>query len=113
RVDSAELQHAFRAVGKMTEHRQQVRHNQFIALPNRMQEFSAREYTGNVAKPTLEHFDINPESEDLQPADLDPLPPVGRGVGIQIGAGETLKADMMGPSEIVFRQQFFDGKITL
>ena len=78
RVDAAEFEHAFRAVLEPAEHGQQIGHDDFVALPDVVQDFAAGKNAGDVAEPALQHFDVNAEREHIQPADLDPLPPMRR-----------------------------------
>ena len=99
RVDAAKLEHAFRAIGKLAKHGEQIGNDNFVALPDGVQNFAAGEHAGDIAQPALENFDVNAEGEHVQSADLDPLPPMRRRVGIQIGAGETLQPDMVRAAE--------------
>ena len=99
-------------MAKRAENGQQIRDDDFVALPHRRAAtLPARKNAGDVAEPALQDLDVNPERENIQPADLDPLPPMRRRVGVQISAGETLQADVMRPAEIILGEQFFHEQI--
>ena len=76
-----------------------------------MQDFSARIHAGDIAEPALKHFNVDAESENIQAADLDPLPPMRRRVRVQICAGETLQANVVRAAEIIFSEQFLHEQI--
>src|SRR4051812_41459960 len=106
RVDAAELENAFRAVRELAEHRQHVGHDDFVAVPDRVQDFAPRENAGDVPEPALENLDVDAEGENVQPADLDPLPPMRWRVCVEVGAGETLEPDVVRMAEVIFGEQF-------
>src|SRR5205807_4227662 len=72
-VDAAELEDAFGAVGKFAQDRDQIRNDDFVPLPDGVQDFSARVNAGDIAEPALKHFDVDAEGEHVEAADLDPL----------------------------------------
>ena len=51
-------------------------HDHFVALSHRVDDFPTRIHASDIAQPALDHFNVNSEREHVQPADLDPLPPM-------------------------------------
>src|SRR5438045_1517469 len=65
RVDAAELEDAFGAVGKFAQERNQIRNDDFVALPDGVQDFAARINAGDIAEPALTHFNGDAERENM------------------------------------------------
>src|SRR6267143_1659852 len=107
RIDTAKLQHSFGPVIKSAKDGQQIGNDDFVALADWVNDFSAREDTCDLAKPALQHFDVNPECEHVEPADFDLLPPMRRNGRIRIIAGKTLQSHMMRTADVTFSQEFF------
>src|SRR4030095_7624837 len=82
------------------------------ALTQRVHNLSARENAANVAKPALQHFDINPKRKHVQSAELDPLSPMGRSFGIQIIARETLQSHVMRSPYVIFSKDLLYQQIS-
>src|SRR6266404_5994669 len=110
-INSAELQHAFRAILKTALNREQIGNDHTVAFSNRTNDFTAREDAGDVTEPTLQNFDVNSQRERVESANLNLLPPMRRSVGIQVIAGETLQPHMMRTSDVIFSQNLFDQQI--
>src|SRR5947199_4944193 len=83
RIDTAKLQHSFGAVIESAKDRQQIGNDDFIALADWVDDFSAREDTVDFAKPALEHFDVNPECEHVSPLILILCRPCGAVAGFK------------------------------
>src|SRR5438445_13836543 len=77
-----------------------------------MNDFSAREDASDVSEPALQHFNVNPQRERIQPANLDSLPPVGRRVGIQIDTRKALQPHVMRTADISFSKNLFHEQIS-
>ncbi len=60
----------------------------------------------------MQHLDVDPEREHIQPADLDPLPPVRRCAGIQVISVETLQPDGVDFAEEIVREHAFHDAIS-
>src|SRR4029077_13895423 len=58
RTDPAEFEHTFRAVFKAAQHSQQIGNDDFVALPDRIDNFSACEGAGDIAQPALQHLHV-------------------------------------------------------
>src|SRR5438128_10993776 len=101
-MDAAKFEHAFGAVLKNTKHVEHVGNDHMIAASLGVQNFSTREDAGDVAEPPLQHFHVNSEREHVESADLDLLPPMRRRFRIQIDAGETLEANIVGRADEIF-----------
>src|SRR5207248_2938192 len=111
-VNTAELEHAFGAVVKNANHIEHVGNDDLITAPLNVENFSAREHSGDVAEPALHYFHVNPEGEHVESADLDLLPPMRRRFRIQINAGETLQANIVRLADEIFGEQFFHEEIS-
>src|SRR5205814_5058274 len=111
RVDSAEFQDAFRAVLETAENGEQIRNDNFVPLADPVQDFAAGKDAGDIAEPALEDFDVNTERENVETANLNPLPPMRRRVSIQISAGQTLQPDAAAMAEIIIREQLIHDQI--
>src|SRR2546430_16334914 len=110
-IDTAKLQHSFGAVIESAKDGQQIGNDDYVTLADWVNDFSAREDTVDLAKPALQHFDINPEGEHVEPADFDPLPPMWSSGRIQIIASKTLQSHMMWTADVTFSQKFFHEQI--
>ena len=113
RIDAAKLQYAFRAVFETAQNAEQIRNDHVVPFAHRMNNFPAREHTGDIAEPALQHLDINSQGQSVEPADLYFLPPMRRGVRIQIIAGETLQPHVMWSANVIFGQNLFHYQIRL
>src|SRR5207302_6712423 len=111
RIDTAKLQYSFGAIIESAKDGQQIWNDDFVAIADWVNDFSAREDTVDLAKPALQHFDVNPECEHVEPADFDPLPPMRRSGRIQIIAGKTLQSHMVRTADITFSQELFHEQI--
>src|SRR6516225_5958799 len=107
-MDAAELEHAFSPVFENAKHVEHVRNDNVVTAPIGVQNFSAREHAGEVAEPTLHHFHVNSQREDVEPTDLDLLPPMRRRFRIQVNAGETLQTHSVRFANEIFGERFFD-----
>src|SRR6267378_6133394 len=63
RIDTAKLQHSFGAIIESAKDGQQIWDDDFVALADWVNDFSAREDTVDLAKPPLQPSDVNPECE--------------------------------------------------
>src|SRR5438067_13689956 len=106
RIDTAKLQHSFGAVIESEKDRQQIGNDDFIALADWVDDFSAREDTVDFAKPASKHFDVNPECEHAEPADFDSLPPTLSSGRIKIITGKTLQLNIKRTDEQTFNQNY-------
>ena len=104
RIDAAELKDTLGAIFKLAKDGEQIGDDYLVALPDWIDNFSTREDAGDIAEPTLQHFDVNSQCKHVQPADLDPLPPMRRRVRIQIIAGKTLQSHMVWLTDIILGQ---------
>src|SRR5580700_257772 len=103
-IHATEFQNAFSAVGETAQDVEHVRNDHFVTLTNRMHDLAARKNSSYISQPALQNFNVNSEGHHIQPTDLNLLPPMRRRGRIEIGAGETLQADMMWPAQIIFRE---------
>ena len=110
RIDPAELEHAFGPVFESAKDSEQIGNDDFVALTNWLNDFAARENAIDVSEPALQHFDVNPKRENVEPADFDPLPPMRRSVRIQIIAGKTLQPHVVRTADVILGQEFFTSK---
>src|SRR5262249_5819175 len=111
RIYCAELQHAFRATFKTAQHREQIGNDHVVSFAKWLNDFPAREHTGDVTKPALQNFNVNPQCECIQSTDLNLLSPMWRRVWIQVVSGETLQPYVMWLADIIFGKKFFDRQI--
>src|SRR6476660_1538569 len=91
RIDTAKFQNAFRAIFEITQNGKQIGNDHLVTVANSMNTFLTREHAVDLAPPALQYLHVNTESQTIEAADLDLLPPVRRADGIQIIAGETLQ----------------------
>src|SRR5215813_11671167 len=76
RINSAELQHAFRAIFKTAQHGEQIGDDYVVCFANWLNDFPACEDTGDFAEPALQNFDVNSQRERVESTDLNLLPPM-------------------------------------
>src|SRR3989442_13536998 len=95
----------------MEQNGDQIGNYHSVALPNRTNDFTAREDADDVTEPAVQNFDVNSQRERVESANLNLLPPIRRSVGIQVIAGETLQPHMMRTADVIFSQNLFDQQI--
>ena len=113
RVDRAEFEHAFHAVGESAKDGEQIGNDHLIILAKRLENFSPGIDAGDLAKPMLQDLHVNPEGEVVQSARFDPLPPVGGRVRVKERAVQTNESQVMRPAENFVREQLLHEQIPL
>ena len=113
RINTAKLENTFRAAFETAQNGEQIRNDHIVPFANRINYFFAGKDAIDLAKPALQYLHVNSESESIQPADLNLLPPMRRRFGIQIIGGEALEPHMMRSANVIFRQNFFHHQVGL
>src|SRR5215471_5940402 len=102
RINAAELQHTFCAILETAQDGEQIGNDHVVAFADWLNDFPAREHTGDMPEPPLQDFYVNSQRERVKSTDLDFLSPVRRPFEIQKIAVETLQSYMMGTANVIF-----------